>query len=405
MATWKKIIVSGSDISQLNNDANYVVNSGVDGVQLTGGFSGSFTGSGVFSGDATLATVDGQTLSSISSSIETRVTAQESFSSSLDATFATDEQLSLVSESIVNTLNSQTDDGGTFGTSSFSITSITGSLSVTGSTTIIGGGTVYQQDGDTYITHEGAAGDLYISSSNGDTIIENVTFNGGNIDTAGDVNAEGNATFDGTGDQYITKNTAGDLYVSASSGDTIIENVTVEGDNIHVPGNIYSTGSITFETSGDTNITKNTAGDLNISSTNGNTVIENTTFNGNNVVIPGDLTVQGTTFEAQVTNLNVEDRYILLNSGSSTVGDSGLVFGGSNGVAQNGAGLVWDASYNGNDGRLSVVGDMSAAAAGDVTPTYHIAGVYEGSAANAATAQTDHPGNIRIEGEDIFIYS
>jgi hypothetical protein len=26
MATWKKVIVSGSDISQLSNDANYLVN-------------------------------------------------------------------------------------------------------------------------------------------------------------------------------------------------------------------------------------------------------------------------------------------------------------------------------------------------------------------------------------------
>jgi hypothetical protein len=405
MATWKKIVVSGSDISQLNNDANYVVNSGVDGVQLTGGFSGSFTGSGVFSGDASLATVDGQTLTSFSSSVETRISASEAFSASLDATFATDAELTAVSESIINTLNSQTDDGGTFGTSSLSVTSITGSLIVTGSTTIIDGGTVYQQEGDTYITHAGATGDLYISSSNGDTIIENITFSGDNIDSAGDINMEGDQYFDGTGNQYITKATAGDLYISASSGNTIIENVKVEGDNIHVPGDIYSTGSITFETSGDTNITKNTAGDLNVSSTNGNTVIENTTFNGNNVVIPGDLTVQGTTFEAQVTNLNVEDRYILLNSGSSATGDSGLVFGGSNGVAQNGAGLVWDASYNGNDGRLSVVGDMNAAAAGDVTPTYHIAGVFEGTDTDAATAQADHSGNIRVEGGDIFIYS
>ena len=405
MATWKKIVVSGSDISQLNNDANYVVNSGVDGVQLTGGFSGSFTGSGVFSGDASLATVDGQTLTLFSSSVETRFSASEAFSASLDATFATDAELTAVSESIINTLNSQTNNGGTFGTSSLSVTSITGSLIVTGSTTIIDGGTVYQQDGDTYITHAGASGDLYISSSNGDTIIENITFNGDNIDSAGDINMEGDQYFDGTGDQYITKATAGDLYISASSGNTVVENVTIEGDNIHVPGDIYSTGSITFETTGDTNITKNTAGDLNVSSTNGNTVIENTTFNGNNVVIPGDLTVQGTTFEAQVTNLNVEDRYILLNSGSSTIGDSGLVFGGTNGVAQNGAGLVWDASYNGNDGRLSVVGDMSAAAAGDVTPTYHIAGVFEGTDTNAATAQADHPGNIRVEGADIFIYS
>ena len=47
-----------------------------------------------------------------------------------------------------------------------------------------------------------------------------------------------------------------------------------------------------------------------------------------NLTVSGDLTVTGNTFEAQVTNLNVEDRLILLNSGS-TGGDVGIIFGGS----------------------------------------------------------------------------
>lgn len=45
MAEWKKVVVSGSNISQLNNDANYVIN-GQSGVYLTGSFTGSFTGDG-----------------------------------------------------------------------------------------------------------------------------------------------------------------------------------------------------------------------------------------------------------------------------------------------------------------------------------------------------------------------
>ena len=45
MATWKKLVVSGSDISQLNNDSAYLV-SGDSGIQLSGSFSGSFEGDG-----------------------------------------------------------------------------------------------------------------------------------------------------------------------------------------------------------------------------------------------------------------------------------------------------------------------------------------------------------------------
>lgn len=45
MATWKKVIVSGSAVSQLNNDANYLVDA-QSGAVLTGSFTGSFTGDG-----------------------------------------------------------------------------------------------------------------------------------------------------------------------------------------------------------------------------------------------------------------------------------------------------------------------------------------------------------------------
>ena len=45
MATWKKIVVSGSAISQLNNDSSYLV-SGDSSINLSGSFSGSFQGDG-----------------------------------------------------------------------------------------------------------------------------------------------------------------------------------------------------------------------------------------------------------------------------------------------------------------------------------------------------------------------
>jgi hypothetical protein len=47
---------------------------------------------------------------------------------------------------------------------------------------------------------------------------------------------------------------------------------------------------------------------------------------------------------------------------------------------------------------------MASSATGNQTPSYHIAGVFEGTAVNAATAQADHPGNIRVENDEIYIY-
>ena len=124
-----------------------------------------------------------------------------------------------------------------------------------------------------------------------------------------------------------------------------------------------------------------------------------------NLTLTGDLTVQGTQTNINTTNLDVEDRYVLFNSGSSVIGDSGIVFGGANGVAQSGSAFIWDASYNGNDGRAAIVNNMASSATGDQTPDYHLAGVYSGSEAGAATAQADHLGNIRVEGGDIFIFA
>ena len=58
----------------------------------------------------------------------------------------------------------------------------------------------------------------------------------------------------------------------------------------------------------------------------------------------GNLTVEGTTVNAQVANLNVEDRFVLLNSGSAA-GDGGIVVGcgvvvGGGGVGGGGVVLV-----------------------------------------------------------------
>ncbi len=123
-----------------------------------------------------------------------------------------------------------------------------------------------------------------------------------------------------------------------------------------------------------------------------------------NLSVQGNLDVQGTVTNINTTNLDVEDAFILLNSGSAATADSGFVFGGSNGTAQSGAGLIWDASYNSNDGRLAIVGNMASNATGAQTPSYYVGGVFAGNATDAATAEADHVGNIRVEGDDIFIY-
>jgi len=133
----------------------------------------------------------------------------------------------------------------------------------------------------------------------------------------------------------------------------------------------------------------------------------NSNVNFNNLVVAGDLTVSGTRTELNVANLNVEDQFILLNSGSINK-DTGIIFGGTSGTAQQGKALVWDYSHNSNDGRLAVstadVAHNNTTAFAGGTDGYYLAGVFIGTETDAADAKADHRGNIRVTSGEIFIY-
>ena len=206
----------------------------------------------------------------------------------------------------------------------------------------------------------------------------------------------GSFTGDGSGLTGVTA--AGTLSSSAQIADDISGSLSAAHLNTKVPG-LISGSSVASSAQGQFALTTNgvaaTVVDLGLQTT------DSPTFAG--LTVSGDLVVTGDTIESQVTNLNVEDKYILINSGS-TSGDSGIIFGGADGTANQGVGLFWDNGYNSNDGRLGIVNSIAAGASGDQTPSYHIAGVFEGTEVNAATAQADHPGNIRVESDEIYIY-
>ena len=125
-----------------------------------------------------------------------------------------------------------------------------------------------------------------------------------------------------------------------------------------------STGNDTVNLVNDSLTISGTAGEIETTVTNNQVqigIVTNPTLTGN-VTVTGDLTIQGDTIQAQVTNLNVEDRFILLNSGSNS-GDSGIIFGGSDGTANEGSGIFWDSPSN-------VFGYSSGIGSTDVTATH-----------------------------------
>ncbi len=345
MAQWKKLVVSGSNISQLTNDLNYARN-GVANQSITGSFSGDGSGlTGVLAGAIAFENITGKpTLVSGSSQITiTDTTGFSAFSSSLASA-----------------------------DTAIKGTGITGGDGITSSGTIGGNNLSISADVDnTSIEIDGSA-----KISLKATSVSAGSYGSATAIPTFTVDADGRLTAAGT------ENISTTLKISGSTGGGTVALGTQTLSVVGTANEIEATAS------GQT-ITIGLPNDVNVAG---------------NLSVQGNLDVQGTVTNINTTNLDVEDAFILLNSGSAATADSGFVFGGSNGTAQSGAGLIWDASYNSNDGRLAIVGNMASNATGAQTPSYYVGGVFAGTSADAATAEADHVGNIRVEGEDIFIY-
>jgi hypothetical protein len=345
MAQWKKLVVSGSNISQLTNDLNYARN-GVAGQSITGSFSGNGAGlTGLQADSVAFANITGKpTLVSGSSQITiTDTTGFTAFSSSLASA-----------------------------DTAIKGTGITGGDGITSSGTIGGNNLSIAADVDnTSIEIDGSA-----KISLKATSVSAGSYGSATAIPTFTVDADGRLT------AASTQNISTTLKISGSTGGGTVALGTQTLSVVGTANEIEATAS------GQT-ITIGLPNDVNVAG---------------NLSVQGNLDVQGTVTNINTTNLDVEDAFILLNSGSAATADSGFVFGGSNGTAQSGAGLIWDASYNSNDGRLAIVGNMASNATGAQTPSYYVGGVFAGTSADAATAEADHVGNIRVEGEDIFIY-
>lgn len=117
----------------------------------------------------------------------------------------------------------------------------------------------------------------------------------------------------------------------------------------------------------------------------------------NNIVTTGNLTVQGDLTSVNTTNLNVEDKMILLGSGSVTPTDTGIIFGGTNAVANEGDAFFFDAATERPAWSEQVRWNATA-----VVPTAYIPRVFDIDAGHAEIAER---GSIKVQGEEVFIYA
>jgi len=122
-----------------------------------------------------------------------------------------------------------------------------------------------------------------------------------------------------------------------------------------------------------------------------------------NAVISGNLTVAGTASFQNTQNLDVADRFIRMASGSTAVGDGGIVVqqtGPANGEA-----FAYDAATT----RWSMTGSFDPSTEA-YTPDAFVSAIVEGGAGvdtpAAVVAKYNKKGNIFVgANEDIYIYS
>lgn len=292
MAEWKKVVVSGSVISQLENDANYLASVG-----------GDIVSSSTFNSPA-----QGEFTASING-VETKIDLGLQTTDDVEFATITGSLKGDVVGDLTGTASFIDSDNVKFTTDNVSLTSVSTSFDTRIAALEVGAYDLQLiGDDDTLLTIENA---------------ETASFLGGEgIDTTGTGNA-------------ITIAMA-DNYSIAGSG-SIGTDLTVGGD----------------------------------------------------ATITGDLTVNGTTTTVNSTNLNIEDKFILLSSGSSTGNDAGLVVDGAD------TSFGWDDS----EGRWAFDADGAAFNQSSITADAYAAAVVVTDDANYRKN-----GNIRVESDEIYIY-
>ena len=408
MATWKKVIVSGSSavLAGLTLDTALSVANG--GTGLTGSGTNNFF---VGDGAASLTTVGsngtGTVVRSTSPTGITGMSATGSFTGSFAGTFVGTSNLPDLVDgngivdftydgSAAATVTEQA-DGTTLAVGAGGVkvaaSGITGTelnISVAGNGLSGGGGSALAVNVDGSSLE--ISGDALRVKALGVTNAM-LFYSGSVLGTTGVALGSTVTTLNGLN---LTATTATGSFTGSFIGDGsaltgLVTTLAIDADS----GGVGSVDllSQTLDIAGGTNINTTLSGQTITVNLDSNITVTDAT-------VSGDLTVYGTASFANTQNLLVADRFVLFASGSTTVGDGGIVvqqatqdlgdlFGyqGTGGVDRWGLDSAFDASSN------------------TFTPEAYMSAVVDTAAGQSDVPRYQKNGNIKVDGGNIYIYS
>jgi hypothetical protein len=307
MATWKKVLVSGSSaaLTSVTADTSVTVGSNLIGTnvsntQLSGSFSGSFNGDG--------SNLTGVVAAFPSTPVADLTSTDKFYVQTTDGNRSIDLN-ALLTDIAGNNLVA--DQAGTATTLKVSPTlgSINALQSVTSTVYNITAGQV-----EGYIGFVGTAS-FANTASLALTASYALNSNGGTLSISGSDNTTGTVSL-----ATVPLIFSGSSNIATSVGSTdgkigikLADNIVLNGD-LAVNGGDITTTAATFNIANSTNNT--TA--INFGGNTTTTTMQNLTLNG-------DLSVLGTTTTTTTQNLTVADRFVLFGSGSNSNIDGGIV--------------------------------------------------------------------------------
>ena len=364
MASWKKVLVSGSagEFSSvtasvgLRVGTNQVISTEYSTTQLTGSFSGSFFG-------------DGSGLSGVTAT----------FPGTQKQTLAADDQF-FIKDSVGNTSKYITYDD------------VLDQLADKDTGTATSTGNIIK-NGNALALVDAMSGFNSISSL---AFTSSATSPGaiGFIGTASWAASASNAV-EAISSSYAT---TASYAINAGSGGTL---------NISASNNTNTSISLSTEAL----IISGTANQIAVNIDNANNLLQISL--PNNVTIPGNLSVTGTTTTVSASSLLVTDKFIVLSSGSSTKNDGGIIIQSSTLPAATGSGFGFILDGTPAAPRWGVTSSLSPTATNATTPDEYMVTVKTVSGVQTAgsTAPTygggtaTGNGNMVIDSSgDIWIY-